>query len=108
MTKHEENLRRWCSSIGGSAPLAQALVLVLLTVFSTGRAVADQDDVLNVITGGSVLYDSNVFRLPSTLSPQATLGRSTKSDTLTTAYLGLRIDKPYAQQRFQFDVTDTI
>ena len=108
MTRYEENLQRWCGLIGGSAPLVQAFVLVLLTVFSTGRAVADQDDVLNVITGGSVLYDSNVFRLPGTLSPQATLGRSTKSDTLTTAYIGLRIDKPYAQQRFQFDVTDTI
>ena len=108
MMRREENLERWRGLIGGSARLAQAVVLMLSIVFPTGRAAADQDDVLNVITGGSVLYDSNVFRLPNTLSPQATLGRSTKSDTLTTAYLGLRIDKPYAQQRFQLDLTETL
>ena len=101
---NSKNHRRLCIWI---ARRLQAVVLILLSIL-TGRAVADQDDAINVITGGSIVYDSNLFRLPGTLSPQATLGRSTKSDTLTTAYVGLRIDKPYAQQRFQLDITDTI
>jgi hypothetical protein len=33
--------------------------------------------------------------------------RSVESETITTAYAGFRIDKPYAQQRFYLDATAT-
>lgn len=59
-------------------------------------AAADEYDVLNLVVGGSVTHDSNLFRLPDS-----------RSDTISTGYVGLRIDKPYAQQRFQLDVTET-
>lgn len=55
---------------------------------------------LSVVVGGSVTYDSNLFRNPGLLiKPQ--------SDTFTNAYVGLRFDKPYALQRFQIDITQS-
>jgi len=89
-----------------SMSLVFCVVLFLSTV--EGRAAEERQDVLDVVTGGGIVYDSNLFKLPSSANPQATLGRSTKSDTLTTAYVGLRVNKPYAQQLFQLDVTETI
>jgi len=40
------------------------------------------------------------FQAPESADPQAQLGSSTKSDRISTTYAGLRVDKPYAQQRF--------
>src|SRR2546426_4836432 len=48
-----------------------------------------------------------VFRLPESADPQAQLGRSSKSDRISTTYAGLRVDKQYAQQRFLLDATVT-
>jgi exopolysaccharide biosynthesis operon protein EpsL len=57
-------------------------------------------DVLNFIVGGSVAHDSNLFRVSGqAVSPQ--------SDNIATGYIGLRLDKPYAQQRLQLDATVT-
>src|SRR5436190_4424080 len=53
-------------------------------------------DVLNVVLGGSAAHDTNLFK-----GPVAT------SETIRTGYAGLRLDKPYSLQRFQFDVTAT-
>jgi exopolysaccharide biosynthesis operon protein EpsL len=53
-----------------------------------------------IAVGGSVTYDSNFFRDPG-------LVRSAESETIATAYAGIRIDKPYAQQRFYLDATAT-
>jgi exopolysaccharide biosynthesis operon protein EpsL len=57
--------------------------------------------------GGSVAWDSNVFRLPDSVDAQTPAGRSGKSDRITNAYVGLRIDQPYAQQRFVLDISET-
>jgi exopolysaccharide biosynthesis operon protein EpsL len=46
--------------------------------------------------GGSLSYDSNLFR-----SPDA------RSERYATAYAGLSIDKAYAQQRIRLDITET-
>ena len=43
------------------------------------------------------MWDSNVFRLPSS-SPGS-------SDRIASAYVGLHVDKPYGQQRFLLNVT---
>jgi len=53
-----------------------------------------------IAAGGSVTHDSNFFR-------ESGLLRSVESETITTGYAGLRIDKPYAQQRFYLDVMAT-
>jgi len=50
--------------------------------------------------GASVTHDSNLFRESGLLG-------SVESETITTGYVGLRIDKPYAQQRFYLDATAT-
>jgi exopolysaccharide biosynthesis operon protein EpsL len=58
------------------------------------------DDVLNFVVGGSVAHDSNLFRVSGqAVSPQ--------SDNIGTASIGLRLDKPYAQQRLQLDASVT-
>ena len=77
--------------------LAAAGILVVGSL--AWPAAADEFDALNVVTGGSVTHDSNLFRESDSASPQ--------SDTIKAGYLGLRINKPYAQQRFQVDVTET-
>lgn len=56
----------------------------------------------------SVMWDANVFRLPdSAPDPQLARGIPGKSDRITTTMVGLNIDKAYAQQRFQLDVSQT-
>ena len=55
-----------------------------------------QDRALMLQTGGAVAWDSNIFRLSE---PQA--------ERIVTAYVGLRLDKSYRQQRWYLDVTET-
>lgn len=62
---------------------------------------------LAVVLGGSVVWDANLFRLPGSVDPLAAVGKPNKDDRITTTYVGLRIDKSFAQQRFQLDVTRT-
>src|SRR5947209_5658198 len=49
------------------------------------------DDVANVEVGGNAVHDSNVFRTPNFVAPQA--------DTIYTGIVGLHVNKPYAQQQ---------
>jgi exopolysaccharide biosynthesis operon protein EpsL len=69
--------------------------------------VAVQDHPVMALIGSSVTWDSNVFHLPDSVAPQALLGKPTKSDRISATYAGLRVDKPYAQQRFLLDLTGT-
>jgi exopolysaccharide biosynthesis operon protein EpsL len=69
--------------------------------------VVGQEHPVMALFGSSVTWDSNVFHLPSSVDPQAQLGKPTKSDRINTTYAGLRVDKPYAQQRFLFEFTGT-
>jgi exopolysaccharide biosynthesis operon protein EpsL len=70
-------------------------------------AAAQLYEPLHLVAGGSVAYDSNVFRLPPSADPQVQLGSPHKSDTLRTGFVGLRLDKSYSLQRFQVDLTGT-
>ena len=63
----------------------------------------ENTDTLNFILGGQVRYDSNLFRLSGSEDPEPFLGRSQKSDIIYTTNAGIRIDKPYSQQRFVID-----
>lgn len=77
----------------------------LVSAILAGPASADESDVFNVVLGSSLTYDANVFRLPD--KPQLVGGRRVVSDKIGVFFAGLRIDKPYAQQHFQLDVTET-
>jgi exopolysaccharide biosynthesis operon protein EpsL len=52
-----------------------------------------------LVIGAYETWDSNLFRLPDAASPQ--------SDRISTAYVGLRIDKLYQQQEFRLNVTQS-
>ena len=54
---------------------------------------------VSIAVGADISQDSNLFRQPS--SAQRT------SDTITAAYVGLRVDKQVSLQRFQLDITET-
>jgi exopolysaccharide biosynthesis operon protein EpsL len=73
-------------------------ILAIAAVIPAQNAFADAQDPLNVVVGGRVTHDSNVFRVSN--NPQ--------SDVISSANVGLRLDKPYAQQRFQAEVTQNV
>jgi exopolysaccharide biosynthesis operon protein EpsL len=72
--------------------------------YGPSRARADSgeiaNDALEFIVGGSVAHDSNLFRVSG-------LVERPQSETIGAGYIGLRLDKPYAQQRLQLDATVT-
>ena len=84
---------------------ARIIPFAIFIAFLVPPALADEFDVLNVVAGASLTQDNNVFRLPDDASPAP--GFSTKSDRISVGYAGVRIDKPYGQQRFQLDATGT-
>src|SRR3954463_531002 len=78
-------------------------VCAVTAMFLCHVAVADEFDTVNVVVGDTLSHDSNVFRLPSSSPPPA--GFTSRSDVFNTHFVGLRLNKPYALQRFQADVT---
>lgn len=58
-----------------------------------------QERPLTVRAGVSEAWDSNLFRLPSSLDVQA--------DRWTTAFIGLSLDKQYSQQELRLNVTQS-
>jgi hypothetical protein len=82
--------------------------LVLTAALNTSGLVrADAEDTLNFLVGATVVRDSNVFRLSSGTDPRSVGLTTGKSDTISTAQLGLRVDKTWSQQRLQLDATTT-
>ena len=65
---------------------------------------ADELDTLQFKAGESLQYDSNIFRLPDSTDAQSVLGNSKRSDTIAVTTLGMKLDKPYGLQRFEFNV----
>ena len=61
---------------------------------------APLEDARRVTVGVSASHDSNFFRDPAVL-------REAQSETITTGYAGLLIDKSYSQQRFFLGATAT-
>ncbi len=85
-----------------------AVAVGALTVVLLAQPVAAQDRLITLRLNASTAWDTNVFRIPdSAPDPQLAQGISGKSDRITTTVLGLSIDKAYAQQRFQLDVSQT-
>lgn len=84
---------------GGNQTRTLALVAPIFVMSFGWSVLPAHAGVVDVAVGGSVTHDSNLFRQPDSLGPS--------SDAISSGYLGLRVDKPYAQQRFQVDVTET-
>ena len=66
---------------------------------------ADDEDTLNLSAGIAVLHDDNLFRLSPGVDPNTVLGKSTKSDDITTATVGLKLNKRYSLQQFELDAS---
>ncbi len=70
-------------------------------------AAAEASRTVKLLLGDSLTYDSNVLRLPANVDPLTAAGVSSKSDTINVAHVGLSLDKAYAQQRIELEVTET-
>ncbi len=73
-------------------PLLQ-IAAAMCVAFLSNATIAD---VVNVNVGGSTRHDTNLFKRPDAVA-----------QTVNSGYVGLRVDKPYSLQRFQFDVSAT-
>lgn len=85
-----------------NAPCIAMLTLLMLP-FSV--AFADESDVFNIVAGADFRYDNNLFRVPSDFDISRVDGQSERGDVVTKRFVGFRIDKPYALQRFKFEFT---
>ena len=85
-----------------AAPTAAWLIILA----GLAPPAAAQDRPLKLLLDTTVVRDTNVFRVPeSDMDPQlATRGLTGRSDRISTAHVGLRLDKSYAQQRITFAV----
>jgi len=79
-----------------------AVVCALPTI-----ALADSEDTLNLSVGAGVRFEDNLFRLSDDVDASSLAGKPHKSDSIYSANAGIKIDKPYAQQRFKLDLTVT-
>ncbi|HEY8117834.1 MAG TPA: XrtB/PEP-CTERM-associated polysaccharide biosynthesis outer membrane protein EpsL [Methylophilaceae bacterium] len=71
------------------------------------KSMADADDTLNFVAGGGIRFEDNLFRLSDSVDASSFPGKPSKSDLIYSANAGIKIDKPYAQQRFQLDLVAT-
>jgi exopolysaccharide biosynthesis operon protein EpsL len=62
-------------------------------------------DVLQLYTGLEVTRHSNVFALPSGVSPQPVYGKSSRSETIVRALAGVSFDRQVSLQRFRLDAS---
>jgi exopolysaccharide biosynthesis operon protein EpsL len=65
------------------------------------------NDTLSFAAGAGIRFEDNLFRLSDSVNTNSLSGKPDKSDWLYTANAGIKIDKPYAQQRFQFNAMAT-
>ena len=90
--------RRWRAALAPS-------VVAVFACAAPGPSHADPEDALNFSLSSTATYDDNLFRLPSGNAP--TRPGSSRADTIYKLKGGAHIDKPYAQQRLQADLTAT-
>ena len=70
----------------------------LIFIIAAAPAFADQYDTINYTAAAGWIYDSNVFRLPSSADSQIAIGNSEKSDRIRQLTLGFNLDKKYSNQ----------
>ncbi len=74
-----------------------SILVSMPLLFLSTLASADEKDTINMIVGLTRTLDDNLFRQSSSVRPA--------SDTVTSAYAGIRVDKQYSMQRLKFDYT---
>lgn len=98
----------WISDVGRRYLTLAACIIVTASTVHPAAAQLDASigssdssgNPISVVLGGDVSHDSNLFRQPSSANRT--------SDTVSIAYIGLRVDKQYSLQRFQLDITETM
>lgn len=98
------SFRRTTSRLLRANPSRIALA-VAATLLTPMAALADAQDPYNLVAGASVRYEDNLFRLKNATQAEQQVGNSQRSDWIYSEYAGIKIDKPYAMQRFQLDLT---
>lgn len=83
--------------------LFSSLLLLAPAVHAAEPQQPEAADTFSFALGGQLKYDSNLFRLDDSEDPEPFLGRSQKSDWITTTNAGIKIDKPYSLQRLQLE-----
>lgn len=76
----------------------------LITISLSAPVWADEQDDINFTFGAEAKYDDNLFRLPDSADTRQSVGKSKRSDRILTTNAGIKINKPYAMQRFQLDL----
>jgi len=100
-------MRRECVNFCAARSALGALACALAAALLPRTAVAQQD-LLTFRLGSTPTWDTNVFRVPDTVTdPQLARGISGKSDLITTTNVGLQFNKAYAQQSLLFDIGRT-
>lgn len=85
-------------------PFPKALISVLALAIPGIVMAAQPEDALNFSVGAATRYEDNLFRIDDDTDPRTVAGKSRESDLINTYNIGIKIDKLYAQQRFQLDL----
>ena len=80
--------------------LAKCLALLYCALYAP-VTLADSDDTFNILFNTGLIYDDNVFRLPSGREPVAV--GAERSDNILKTSIGFKINKKYSLQIFKFD-----
>jgi exopolysaccharide biosynthesis operon protein EpsL len=102
--KLSQSIRPSCIKKTKTLPL---FCLATMTLGLSSQVLADPEDTLNFAVGADVRYEDNLFKFADGVDTDIFPGRPSKSDTIYSTNLGIKIDKPYAQQRFKLDVMAT-
>ncbi len=89
------------------ADLSNRVLILTLAMAVPIIAMADPEDTVNFAAGAGVRFEDNLFRLSDSVNTHLLAGQPHRSDLLYSANAGIKIDKPYAQQRFQLDAMAT-
>lgn len=89
------------------APTVPIICVSTLLLATGAPALADPEDAINFAVGADVRYEDNLFRFADGVDTDSFPGRPHQSDTIYAVNMGIKIDKPYAQQRFKLDVMAT-
>ena len=80
-----------------------ALLLQLPVMLLALPAQADELDPINLLASINWQHDSNLFRVPNGTNMLAVAGSSHQADNITIPSVGIKVNKHYGLQTFQFD-----
>lgn len=101
--------------VGVSPCLSRTVVIKVISGSGVGLLVllvgtpafADQLDTVYYTSSAGFNYDSNVYRLSSSVDPMVQIGKPGKSDHIRIVSLGINADKRYSNQEFLLNANVT-